>query len=114
MAREAGSPAGELQAIRDRVRAYWAAVDVEISLETEPGYLAACERSARLHSELKALAAEVFARPVTSWSDVTTRAELCRTYYRDGGDELRSSLCPAERALGGLFDAVLKMGGRHV
>lgn len=107
-------PAPELETIRARVRAYWEAVAAEISLEGTPGYPAARAHTARLDGELKALAADVFAQPVASWADVAKQAELCRMYYRDGGDELRSSPCPAERALGGLLDAVLAMGARHV
>jgi hypothetical protein len=107
----------ELAAIRALVREYWAAVTAEVELEGCPGHKEACERSALLRANFEALAGDVQSRPVTSWLDVVKRGEFLRFYYPEGDeiavDELAASDCPAERALGGLLDAVLTMGAHN-
>jgi hypothetical protein len=88
-------------------------VSAEVALENCPGYQEACERADALHGELSALAADLFARPVTSWLDVVKRAEIAGLYFEENKGELADAMCPSQRALGSVLDAVLTMGARH-
>lgn len=108
------NPDPELAAIRCRVREYWEAVSAEVNLENCPGYSEACAQAKALHDELAVLADGVFSRPVTSWLDVVKRAEVSGLYFEHPTGELANSMCPSQRALGHVLDAVFAMGASHV